>query len=239
MTDTVDAFIEALAGTNLAGHAFNQYQYAKEPVIAQANDVRRQNLRLYFCQMAELKPKILFVGEAAGYRGCRRTGVPFTSEKLLLNGINFLSEQITATTGLFGRHAGYRQPTDSIVALGEATATMVWDELSRQWPPPLLWNAFPFHPHKPENPSSNRAPNENELKIGLPLLLNLAELFGITRYIAVGKSAEKSLESAGIDCYYLRHPSHGGKQGFATGFASLTRPLDDLHYTSAHASNND
>jgi uracil-DNA glycosylase len=240
MSGAFESFVHKLAGTTLGKNAFNQYYLTGERKTKAANQVRRQNLSLYLNQMAEFKPELLLVGEAAGYRGCRRTGVPFTSEPLLLNGVEpaaFItvhSEGIAA--GLFGQHKGYRQAPDSSQTRGEATATMVWRELAWHWPPPLLWNAFPFHPYLPAYPDSNRAPRSSELALGLPFLLDLAALFDITRIVAVGQAAARVLERAGIDGPTLRHPSHGGKRDFAEGLRTMTRPLDDLHYTSAHAS---
>lgn len=242
MSFTIESFVQTLANTTLGKAAYNQYQLSNQEQIAAANKVRRQNLTLYLYQMDKFKPQMLLLGEAAGYRGCRRTGVPFTSETLLLNGVDpagTIADQSGGVTGLFGYKRSYRQAPDSEQFRGEATATMVWRELTQLWPPPLLWNAFPFHPHRPGNPDSNRSPRSDEITLGLPFFLDLVALFDITKCVSVGKSAARTLEMAGFDGQYLRHPSHGGKQKFAEELRALARPQDDLHYTSAHASNID
>ena len=44
---------------------------------------RRENLKLYLEKMKKLNPSFLLLGEAPGYKGCRLTGIPFSSEKIL------------------------------------------------------------------------------------------------------------------------------------------------------------
>jgi hypothetical protein len=73
MKDVINNFIEELASFKSSSNLFNQYSYELN-----ANSIRRNNLFLYLQKMANLKPKMLLVGEASGYRGCRLTGVPFT-----------------------------------------------------------------------------------------------------------------------------------------------------------------
>ena len=47
-----------------------------------AAQIRRSNLYNYLSSFLE-RPSILIVGEAPGWRGCRFSGVPFTSESQL------------------------------------------------------------------------------------------------------------------------------------------------------------
>lgn len=49
------------------------------------SQMRRENLGLYFKKMIELNPSFLLLGEAPGYKGCRLTGIPFSSERIVAN----------------------------------------------------------------------------------------------------------------------------------------------------------
>jgi uracil-DNA glycosylase len=208
MPELLDQLLDVLASVHLVGNAFNQYSYDRP-----TNEIRRQNLRLYWQQMATLRPSVLLVGEAPGYRGCRLTGIPFTSEAILLNG--------AADTGLLGHKQGYRQTAESGRVWKEASATIVWPAIARYRPLPLLWNAFPFHPHRPHNPLSNRPPTTAELHLGQPLLAEVIRLFNIQRLIAVGNKAEVAIQALGLLGRKVRHPSHGGKADFVRQLAAL------------------
>lgn len=208
MRDRFEELLHQLAATRLAGCAFNQYSYDNP-----ANETRRHNLRLYWQQMAAQHPSVLLVGEAPSYRGCRLTGIPFTSESILLNGMG--------DTGLLGYEQGYRQTAESGRLMKEASATIVWPAIARYRPLPLLWNAFPFHPHRPDTPLSNRPPTTAELRLGQPFLAELTRLFPIQRVIAVGNKAAAALQALNLPPYKVRHPSHGGKADFVRQLAAL------------------
>ena len=119
---------------------------------------RRERLLAYLAARAE--SRMLLVGEAAGYRGARVSGVPFTSE---------------------------RQLTGS--GPGEATATIVHRVLAELGLEErvLLWNVVPTHPHVVHRPDTNRRPTRAEIEAGLPFLERLASG---RRVIAVGRLAE-------------------------------------------------
>ena len=124
--------------------------------------------------------KILLVGEAPGYNGCAKTGVPFTSNT------------------------------------NEPSSAVIQSFLSQNYPqiPVLMWNAFPFHPHQPNQTESNRAPNSEELALGYPILQSFIKIFpNLTYFCAVGRTAEKQLLKINLPTQpiYIRHPAHGGK----------------------------
>jgi uracil-DNA glycosylase len=220
----IHRFVQSLTFEPLTTNVFNPYGLNADGQLNQANWTRRENLKLYLNQMAELSPRLFLVGEAPGYRGCRRTGVPFTSEPILLAGITWKicqKQNSTAIYTLFGVDAGYRRAVDFQEAVAEATATIMWQSIAQVWPPPLLWNAFPFHPHRKGHPQSNRAPLKSELKFGQEFLQSLLEMFQIDQVVAVGKKAACALELAGIPRISLRHPSHGGKVAFQEGLQDL------------------
>jgi len=120
--------VDRLARTRV-GATYNQY--------ARSN-VRRERLRAYLEERAAAE--VILVGEAAGYRGARISGVPFTSER-----------QLTGT------------------GPAEATATIVHrvlDELGVE-DDVLLWNVVPTHPG---TRASNRRPTSAEVRAARPFL---------------------------------------------------------------------
>jgi uracil-DNA glycosylase len=127
-----DSFVDSLARARI-GATFNQYAVAPH---------LRERLRAYL--EARRRAPIVLVGEAAGYRGARVSGIPFTSERQL--------------TG---------------AGPAEASATIVHQVLRELGleDEVLLWNVVPTHPG---TPSSNRPPTSDEVACGLAFLEPLA-----------------------------------------------------------------
>jgi hypothetical protein len=128
----VDDLVRDLAGASI-GRTFNQYA---------ASARLRKRLRRYL--RARAGARWLLVGEAAGYRGARVSGLAFTSE---------------------------RQLTGSGPA--EATATIVQRTLAELGiaDDVLLWNVVPTHPG---TEVSNRPPARGEVAAGLRFVEPLA-----------------------------------------------------------------
>ncbi|MGE5691942.1 MAG: uracil-DNA glycosylase, partial [Pseudomonadota bacterium] len=106
------------------------------------SELRRERLRAYLAGRA--RASVLLVGEAAGYRGARVSGLAFTSER-----------QLTGT--------GPAEASATIVhrVLEEAGAA---DDV-------LLWNLVPTHPG---TASTNRPPTRAEIAAARPFLAELA-----------------------------------------------------------------
>ena len=207
-TARLKAFVSRLALCPVSENVCNQYSYDSH-----GSDVRRENLLLYLRQMLALRPDIMLIGEAPGYKGCRLTGVPFTSEAIAMNGVE--------THGLFGTARGYRRTGETAAAMKEQTATIMWQAISRLPTPPLLWNAYPFHPFKQANPRSNRRPTLAELRVGAGFLGELLGLFQVREVVAVGNVAEAAAAEINIRCLKIRHPANGGKRAFNEGISRL------------------
>jgi uracil-DNA glycosylase family 4 len=120
--------VDRLAGARIGG-TYNQYA---------RSELRRARLREYLA--ARAGAPLVLVGEAAGYRGARVSGVPFTSERQL------------AGSGP-----------------GEASATIVHRVLAELGieDDVLLWNVVPTHPGTAR---SNRRPTPAEVAAAAPFL---------------------------------------------------------------------
>ncbi len=201
--NSIHNFVQQLSLYPSGTTVFNPY-YGKED----ESNIRRYNLTLYLQQMTTLNPSVLLMGEAPGYKGCRKTGVPFSSEHLLQH------------------HPFFKQRAYHFIPSGEPptkenSATMIWDELQHWKRPPLVWNSYPYHPHLPDQATTNRSPRQQEILEGRVLLKQLMTLFNIEHIIAVGRKAEQQAHQMQLNHTYVRHPSFGGKQAFKQGMKRL------------------
>lgn len=183
-----------------------------------AGDIRYHNLLIYLDRLATHKPKILLVGEAPGYQGTRNTGVPFTSEYLLMRD-NCAHE-------IHGQRFGYLLTHDNAALRKEPSATVVWRVVDSLSGPPAIWSSFPMHPHKPGLPETNRAPKPEELVYGREVLEEYLALFPAAKHVvAVGNIAQKQLQTIGLMVPKIRHPSHGGATQFEQGLHEIHAQL--------------
>ncbi len=171
---------------------------------ARRKNLQRHNLDKYLSYMFKNAPDTILVGEAPGYNGCRLTGVPFTSEDIVFHGV--------CDGQMLGIHCGYK--ASSKKPKKEQSASAMWSVLQEFDQLPLLWNAFPFHPHYPDKTMTNRKPNAKELEVGKKYLFTLIHIFRIERVVAVGNVASDILDRMGIAHSKVRHPSYGGKKLF-------------------------
>lgn len=205
-----DSLLAALATVEVDPDAYNLYT-SPDP----NNALRLANLRLYLQAMEKLAPKMLLLAEAPGYRGCRLTGIPVTSRAVLLDGLG--------EWGVFGAERGYQLTADPGFEniSREQSATILWSTL-RQYPTvPLVWNTFPFHPHKSGQPRSNRRPRKTEIALGQPFVQQILDLFPFKQIVAVGNVAHQTLTQMQVPCQKVRHPAQGGKNDFVVGIAAI------------------
>jgi uracil-DNA glycosylase len=146
----IKRLIKDLAAASMPADLTNQYA-DDDPELDRRGGaaIRRNNLETYLRRFLSRPPRLLILAEAAGYRGCRFSGIVFTSEHTLLNDPFFKG-------GGFERSSRREQPWR------EASASIVWETLGTLPFPPLMWATVPFHPHKSGEPLSNRAPTQPE-----------------------------------------------------------------------------
>lgn len=206
MAKTISNFIKHLSRFKPGPNVFNQYSGR-----TLNNRIRKENLKIYLEKMLMVKPKYLIIGEAVGYQGGRLTGVPLSSEDLIVNQLDG-----------FGIYTDeYQKTKETGKPVKEPTATIVW-ELNRELNfLPLHWNSFPFHPHKPGNAFSNRTPTMQEIISTQQFILDLIDIYQIKKIIAMGNKAESSLIKIGLDYFKVRHPAHGGKNKYRQGIMNL------------------
>ena len=89
----------------------------------------------------------------------------------------------------------------------------------------LLWNIFPFHPHKDGNPLTNRTPTDKEQQLGWEYTKRLLELHlelgGVEPLVlAVGQKSADTMGKFGLSAIGLRHPANGGANLYRQGFAA-------------------
>ncbi len=213
----IAALVADLAAIAPPRDAVNMYAADGPP----GNALRRHNLALALTLALERGPDLLLVGEAPGYNGARRTGVPFTSERLLLAGLGPL--------GQFGAAQGFALATDDGRLSAEPTATIVYRELGAHGLFAIGWNAYPCHPHRPGADQSNRPPRVGELALGRPFLARVRALFPTLPVAAMGNVAAASLTALGIPHTKLRHPAQGGATLFAEGLRALAVDAGLIH----------
>lgn len=167
--------------------------------------------------------RLLLVGEALGHRGGRFSGIPMTSERILMNGLSgrgVHAADVIARGGLRTSRPDRFPPA----GIAEATATSTWCALKEagvQTRHVVFWNAFPFHPMD-GRPLSNRRPSNEELERGHPFLEELIRLFPHTRIVAVGNVSHDLLKARGFPIQAkVRHPAKGGATKFREGILQL------------------
>jgi uracil-DNA glycosylase len=215
----LDNFVRLLKASP-SGAVFNPWwQIDEENDIGRiAPIIRRQQLRAYVQERLS-HVKLVVIGEALGYRGGHFSGIPMTSERMLLD------KQPVILAGIKPRRTS--KPSICPDGFSEPTATIVWGALLKIGILPdefVLWNAFPWHSFDPHRGLlSNRTPNKSEQLSGRPVLKAFLELFACEQIVALGKIAAAQLEQLDVNAYCVRHPASGGAKLFRQQIAAIVR----------------
>lgn len=160
--------------------------------------IRSANLKKYFSVIDKMD--CLLIGEAAGYIGCRRTGIAFTDEitfPLIKKLFGIKLERATKS----GKNKEY-------------SATQVWKVASKLINPPFLWNIVPFHPYKKGYPLTNRSPTKQDHEAAKESVKYFLKHTSFKKIFAIGKVSQKILKNYDLEVDYIRHPSYGGSNLF-------------------------
>jgi uracil-DNA glycosylase len=193
---------------------FNQYRASRGTFDkADAHLLRRANLR-YYLESFQARPRFMLVGEAPGWRGCRFSGVPFTSEAQLCQGL----------LPFRGQQTSNRTP-----AYDENTAVRFWHRMRDRHSLFFAWNSVPFHPHRAEAQDTNRKPSSKEKKETAYLLRGVYERLEPSCVVAVGRQAEKSFQDLGIPVTYVTHPARGHHKQFEKEILAVLSAQNQEH----------
>jgi hypothetical protein len=219
-----ERLLDLLAAYPAPDGVFNQYHDVHPELdLPNGAEIRRRNLRCYLQVFAGAR--CLLLGEAAGYAGCRFSGIPFTCEVQLVGPqpLSWAAGHDLALEHHRGLapegHRGLARSSRAEALWVERSAMIVWGALGKRRDC-LLWNAFPWHPFGVRGPLSNRHPGL-ALGDGLEVLCDLLALFPAAKPYAVGRVAQRALAAMDMHAPYIRHPSHGGKQKFIAGVAAV------------------
>jgi len=213
----IDDFLRLLKKSP-SGAVFNPWWEVDErnDVGHNAPVIRRNQLRAYLEERLG-KSKVAIIGEALGYRGGHFSGIPMTSERMLLgkkkdSGIHL--EQVFS--GIQPRQTS--KPEKYQDGFSEPTATIVWGTLLKLGLKPeqfVLWNAFPWHSFDScRGMLSNRMPNKSERAAGLSVLKVFLDLFPSNEIVALGNVAASQLVELNVKTDRVRHPASGGAKLF-------------------------
>ncbi len=209
-TDSIERFIRLLKKSP-SGSVFNPWwQVDKQNDIdCNAPAIRRKHLHVYLHQRVD-KVQLVVIGEALGYRGGHFSGIPMTSERILLGkkeNAGIKPEHVFSSFN--ARRTSKREQCPD--GFSEPTATIVWSSLLGLGLKPeefVLWNAFPWHSFNPRRGLlSNRMPNKSERSAGLSVLKAFLDLFPCEEIVALGDVAVVGhnrllLGQAQKDCFY-------------------------------------
>ncbi len=225
---SVETFIRLLKKSPSTAVFNPWWQVDRENDIGRnAPGIRRRQLRAYLRERLG-KVRLAVIGEAVGYRGGHFTGIPMTSERILLgkkkdDGI----EPAQVFSSITPRRTS--KPQVCREGFSEPTATIVWSTLLQLGLSPeqfVLWNAFPWHSFDSRRGVlSNRTPTRKERATGLSVLRAFLELFPCDEIVTLGNVAALHLEELHANVHRVRHPASGGAKLFRQQIVKIVEEM--------------
>ena len=222
----IDRFVASLADYRSPG-VFNPWGESDLDHDLDMNGpaIRRQQLTCYLNERIG-EADTLLCAEAIGYQGGHFSGIPMTSERLLLGG---LKHKDLHPEMVFKQLVPQRTSRPEVRSAGftEPTATIVWGFFVTHGIDPrrvILWNAFPWHPYHPSRGLlTNRTPRDEELAAGHSKLLELIDIGQFKHIVAIGEKSAAQLQQLDIAAVKVRHPANGGAGKFRTQMQALLK----------------
>lgn len=191
------------------------------PAIRAANLIRYLELRQ--------KAHYLFIAEGLGYQGGHFSGMAMTSERILLGLHPAIKPEVVLGAWDYCRTSNpdseKLKATQKQSGFNEPTATVMWNTLARHGLSAfdtILWNIFPFHPHRADNILTNRTPTTEELDVGITYARKLLLMVPTLKIVAIGQKSAGTLQRYGVECMAcVPHPSMGGANRFKAAVAKL------------------
>ncbi|WP_448207111.1 uracil-DNA glycosylase [Azospirillum sp. sgz302134] len=230
----LDSFLTALGRRTVGPGVFRPWTDWTPGVDSgpDAPKVRRAHLKAYLGSRID-RAELVLIAEAVGYQGARFSGVPMTCERTLLGAkpgvppdLVFAGPKRRTSAESIARNTAERAG-----GFCEPTATIVWTTLlglglaADRF---VLWNSFAFHPHRSDEPLTNRTPTDQEVEEQADLLDRFLALFPGRTVVAVGETARRRLSTLtmsalGSTVPAVRHPANGGATAFREGVRRVVR----------------
>ena len=226
--ESIESFVRLLKQSP-PGAVFNPWWEAdkQNDVGRNAPAIRRKQLAAYLRNRLG-KVKLVVIGEALGYRGGHFSGIPMTSERILLGkkeNAGIKPEHVFPT--FKAKRTSKREQCPD--GFSEPTATIVWSALLGLGLKPeefVLWNAFPWHSFNPRRGLlSNRTPDRSERSAGLSVLKAFLDLFPCEEIVALGNVAASQLKELNVESHRVRHPASGGARLFRKGIGTVVKEV--------------
>lgn len=205
----IERFVQAIAEPSHPGLHNPWRDLCITDIRQDAHLIRRERLAQH---LNVDTPRLLLIGEAPGYKGCRYSGVAFTSERLLQD------RAVPRMEGLDGERI-----TDRKLPWSEPSATIVWNALYDYEIAPytVMFNAVPWHPEGARGMHSNRTPTSSERRDGRTFLEMFLAIFPAVPVAALGNTASTTLTEMQVPHTKLRHPANGGAPLFREGLKAM------------------
>ena len=226
--ESIESFVRLLKQSP-PGDVFNPWWQVdtQNDIGRNAPAIRRKQLAAYLRNRLGMV-RLVVIGEALGYRGGHFSGIPMTSERILLGkkeNAGIKPEHVFSSFN--ARRTSKREQCPD--GFSEPTATIVWSSLLRLGLKPeefVLWNAFPWHSFDPRRGLlSNRMPNKSEQATGLSVLHAFLNLFPCEEIVALGNVAASQLKELNIESHRVRHPASGGARLFRKGIGTVVKEV--------------